>query len=183
MIIAGSLWRKVLVTAVAAVGFVSLLEVTMLDSQNLPWLGPGVANEVSGPPSPGARLTFAATAYCKGLVTSAGVAAQSGVAASDPALLPIGSIVELDAPGTKYDGMYSILDTGPAVQGREIDLYMWSCIEALQFGRRPVRLTVLRLGWNPRATTPGFMDRLFKRPDQKAAPLPSRPLPIVPSGG
>ncbi len=34
MIIAGSFWRKVVVTAVAAVGFVSLYEVTMLDSKD-----------------------------------------------------------------------------------------------------------------------------------------------------
>jgi hypothetical protein len=34
---------------------------------------------------------------------------------------------------------------------------------------------VLRLGWNPRATTPSFFDRLFKRPEPP--PLPSRPLP------
>jgi 3D (Asp-Asp-Asp) domain-containing protein len=185
MIIAGSLWRKVFVTVVAAVAFVALLEVTMLDSQNLPWLVPGVANDVSSAPSPGARLTFTATAYCKGLVTSAGVAAQSGVAASDPSLLPLGSIVEIDAPDTRYDGIYSVLDTGPEIKGRELDLYMWSCYDALDFGRRPVRVTVLRLGWNPRATTPGFMDRLFRRPGAPGAPapLPSRPVPILPAAG
>jgi len=182
MVISGSFWRKALVTVIAAVAFVSLLEVTMLDSQNLPWLRPGVANDVSSAPAPGARLTVSATAYCKGLVTSAGVAAQSGVAASDPSLLPLGSIVEVDATDTKYDGIYSILDTGPEIKGREIDLYMWSCFEALEFGRRPVRITVLRLGWNPRATTPGFMERLFKRSQPTAEPLPSRPLPILPSG-
>ena len=33
MVIAGSFWRKVVVTAVAAVGFVSLYEATMLDSK------------------------------------------------------------------------------------------------------------------------------------------------------
>jgi hypothetical protein len=68
-----------------------------------------------------------------------------------------------------------VLDTGPAVQGRQIDVYMWSCNEALQFGRRPIHLNVLRLGWNPRATTPTFFDRMFKRPEPP--PLPSRPLP------
>ena len=154
MIIARSLWRKLFVTIVAAAAFVSLLEVTMLDSQNLPWLRPGVA-------------------------------AQLGVAASDPTLLPLGSIVEIDAPDTKYDGIYSILDTGPEIKGREIDLYMWSCYEALDFGRRDVRLTVLRLGWNPHATTPGFMERLFRRPGVTPTvpePLPSRPLPILSSG-
>jgi hypothetical protein len=72
------------------------------------------------------------------------------------------------------------MDTGPAVQGRQVDVYMWSCNEALQFGRRPIHLTVLRLGWNPRATTPSFLERFFKRP--APPPLPSRPLPLaVPS--
>jgi hypothetical protein len=58
-----------------------------------------------------------------------------------------------------------------------VDVYMWSCNEALQFGRRPIRLTVLRLGWNPKATTPSFLDRLFKRAGSE--PLPSRPLPLA----
>jgi hypothetical protein len=34
---------------------------------------------------------------------------------------------------------------------------MWSCQEALAFGRRAARLTVLRLGWNPRATTSSLL--------------------------
>jgi len=179
MIIAASLRRKALVTAVAAVSFVSLYEVTMLDS-HAPW-GPGAVIDAR-PPAPGARLPFTATAYCKGLVTAAGVAAQFGVAASDPTLLPLGSIVELDADNERYDGIYSVVDTGPAVQGREIDIYMWSCHEALKFGRRPVRVTVMRLGWNPKATTPSFMQRLFRRyePTREPDPLPSRLLPIIP---
>ena len=184
MIIARSLWRKLFVTVIAAGAFVSLLEVTIFDAQNMPWLRPGVANDMTSAPSPGARLTFTATAYCKGLVSAAGVAAQAGVAASDPTLLPLGSVVEIDAPGTKYDGIYSILDTGPEIKGREIDIYMWSCYEALDFGRVPVRMTVLRLGWNPHATGPGFMERLFRRtaPLPPPDPLPSRPVPIIPSG-
>jgi 3D (Asp-Asp-Asp) domain-containing protein len=133
------------------------------------------------PPEPGARLAFAATAYCKGLTTHAGVAVQAGIAAADPTLLPLGSIVEVDTPDPRYDGIYSILDTGPAVSGAEIDIYMWSCHEALKFGRKPVRLTVLRLGWNPRSTAPGFMNRLFRhleQPEPVAKSLPSRPLPV-----
>jgi len=73
-----------------------------------------------------------------------------------------------------------VLDTGPSVQGRLVDLYMWSCNEALAFGRQDVRLTVLRLGWNPNATTPSLLDRLFSRPEPPSrSPLPSRPLPQV----
>ena len=126
----------------------------------------------------GERLVFSATAYCKGITTSSGVPAQTGIAAADPSLLPVGSVVEIGSLESKYNGIYTVLDTGPSVQGRLVDVYMWSCNEALQFGRRPIHLTVLRLGWNPRATTPGFMERIFKRPG--AAPLPSRPFPAIP---
>jgi hypothetical protein len=66
------------------------------------------------------------------------------------------------------------------VQGRALDLYIWSCYEALRFGRQTVHLTLLRLGWNPRAVTPSLLDRIFKRSDGKPATLPSRPLPLSP---
>jgi 3D (Asp-Asp-Asp) domain-containing protein len=180
MLLAGSLWRKVTVTAVVAVSFVALYETTMLDSRDV--TKPAVAMPVVQPPEPGAKLSFWATAYCKGLVTTAGVAVQAGIAASDPAILPVGSLVEVDSPDSRYDGIYSVLDTGPAVQGPELDIYMWSCHEALKFGRKPIQLTVLRLGWNPRATAPGFMDRLFKRLETPEPPkeLPSRPIPLAP---
>lgn len=95
---------------------------------------------------------FIATAYCKGQTTASGVAAQAGVAAADPATLPEGSIVRLDDGPEAHRGIYTVLDTGPKVQGKRLDLYMWSCNEALEFGRRQVTLTVLRRGWNPRET-------------------------------
>lgn len=173
MIIARSLWRKALVTAVAAVAFVSLYETTMLDSRYVARLA--MVRDPSGAPFPGARLSFTVTAYCKGITTTAGVPVQSGIVAADPELLPVGSVVQIDAVSSRYDGIYTVMDTGPSVQGRQLDLYMWSCNEALQFGRQTARVTVLRLGWNPRATSPGFMERLFRRPVPE--PLPSRPLP------
>jgi 3D (Asp-Asp-Asp) domain-containing protein len=179
-IVGSSLLRKVLVTAVAAGAFVSLYEVTILDSKY-------AMRETASPdgapqsPVPGERLMFAATAYCKGIVTTSGVAAQSGVAAADPAVLPVGSVIQMDSSDGSHDGIYTVLDTGPAVQGRQIDLYIWNCYEALKFGRQAVHLTVLRLGWNPRAVTPSFMDRLFKRGPAPVPPtLPSRPLPQAP---
>ena len=162
MIIARSLWRKAIATAVAAAAFVSLYEVTILDSQYA--ARQAVLRETTAAPSPGARLAFSATAYCKGVTTTSGVAAQTGVAASDPQLLPVGSVIEIDSAEVRYSGIYTIMDTGPSVQGRQIDIYMWSCTEALNFGRRPVHLVVLRLGWNPHATT------------RSIVPLPSRSL-------
>src|SRR6187431_1451814 len=179
MIISGRFWRKALVTTVAAIGFVSLYEVTALDSKYVARLA--TFYDTSALPVPGARLSFSATAYCKGIVTASGVPVQSGIAAADPQLLPVGTVVEIASLPQKYNGIYTVMDTGPAVQGREVDVYMWSCHEALKFGRRPIRLTVLRLGWNPKATTPSFLDRLFKRPEADAL-LPARPLPLSSSG-
>jgi 3D (Asp-Asp-Asp) domain-containing protein len=182
MLLARSFWMKAMVTAIAAGLFVRLYEVTIPDSKfsMLP-LALDIAADAPAKPSPGVKLTFAATAYCKGLITTAGVAAQSGILASDPTILPLGTVVQLDYKDDHYNGIYTVLDTGPEIQGREIDVYMWSCNDALKFGRRPVNLTVLRLGWNPHATTPGFMERLFRRPGTpQPEPLPSRPLPVLP---
>jgi|SRR5579864_2953028 len=173
MIIAKSPLRKAVVAAVAAFSFVSLYEVTALDSRYA--ARQATMHEAMAMPMPGARLAFSATAYCKGLMTTAGTAAQSGIAAADPEVLPVGSVIEVDSLPQKYNGIYSVLDTGPSVQGRQIDVYMWSCNEALAFGRRPIHINVLRLGWNPRATTPGFLDRIFRKPEPE--PLPARPLP------
>ena len=78
MIISGSFWRKTIVTVVAAGAFVWFYEATILDSKYAARLT--ALPDTSALPSPGARLTFSATAYCKGLTTSSGVPAQSGVA-------------------------------------------------------------------------------------------------------
>ena len=174
MLLARSFWWKALVTFCGASIFVWLFEATMLDSRyvSLPLSLIEPNFDPTAAPAAGARLAFTATAYCKGMVTSSGVSVQSGATAADPALLPAGSVVQLDFREDKYDGIYTVLDTGPAVQGREIDLYMWSCNEALRFGRRPVRMTVLRLGWNPHATTRGFFDRFRSRPAPEPEPKP-----------
>jgi len=181
MIISTSVWRKSVVTVIAVGGFVSLYEVTTLDSRYA--ARQAVLRETTALPAPGARLAFSATAYCKGVTTASGVTAQSGVAAADPDLLPVGSVIEIDTADSHYNGIYTVMDTGPSVQGRQIDVYMWNCNEALRFGRRPIHLVVLRLGWNPRATTPTFMDRLFKRAESDPPLLPSRPLPSLAAPG
>ena len=133
-------------------------------------------------PSAGARMQFQATAYCKGETTASGVGVRTGIAAADPAILPVGSVVRLETPNPRYSGVWTVMDTGPAVRGRLVDLYLWSCKEALQFGRRPVRLTVLRLGWSPQNSLPGMVDTLFRKREaesKKATPAPT-PAPGVP---
>ena len=158
-LISRSLWRKVAVTCAASVAFVLLYEVSMFDSRE------AAPQAIVDPtlPAAGARFAFTATAYCKGTTTASGVGVRTGIAASDPAILPVGSVVNLSTDTVKYNGVYTVMDTGPRVQGRILDIYMWSCHEALAFGRRPVEVMVLRLGWNPTASTPSLVDRLFRR--------------------
>jgi len=181
-IISRSLWSKGLALVVAVLGFVLLHETRILDSQRVAELLLGDDTT----PEPGARLQFSATAYCKGTTTASGVRVRTGIAAADPALLPIGSVVEVSTGDSKYDGVYTVMDTGPEVKGRDLDVYIWSCHEALRFGRKSVRVSVLRLGWDPTASSPAIVDSLFTRRDARraAAPSPARrsapdPAPIA----
>jgi 3D (Asp-Asp-Asp) domain-containing protein len=176
MALSHSLWRKLVLNAVVAGGFVLVYQATILDSRYA--ARQSAIREDSGDPGPGTRLRFVATAYCTGDVTTSGVSPRTGIAAADTGLLPTGSVVQLAKVGPQYDGIYTIMDTGAVVRGRVLDLYMRNCDEATAFGRRTVEVFVLRLGWNPLASGPSLLDTLLPWRDQPgarpAAPLPSR---------
>ena len=155
MLISRSLRRKILATLLGAAAFLLVYEATVVDSRS-------VASAQVSEPATGARMSFIATAYCKGQTTASGVRVKRGMAAADPRMLPQGSIVQLDGTPEGHEGIYTVLDTGPGVRGRHVDLYMWSCHEALAFGRRQVNLTVLRLGWDP-ATSVTASDSAIER--------------------
>lgn len=173
MRIAPFFWRKASATVVAAIALVFLWQTTTRDSRYAAREARPV--EATGVLQAGAQLQFTATAYCKGETTSSGVVVRTGVAAADPELLPVGTVMRVDMPSPRYSGIWTVMDTGPAVQGRIVDLYLWSCNEALAFGRRPVRLTVLRLGWNPRHSMPRINE-------PGPAPRPSSASPGSPVG-
>src|SRR5690606_26970220 len=146
---------------------------------------PGIPDALDvASPAPGVRLRFRATAYCKGTTTASGTAIRTGIAAADPALLPVGSVIQVESLGPRYDGIYTIMDTGPKVRGRQIDIYMWNCNEALAFGRRTLTINVLRLGWNPRVSTPERVAPEFQRRERdfQDRPPPTPAAPPVPSG-
>lgn len=181
MLLSRSIGRKIVATGTAAVAFAFLYEVTILDSRYA--ARRAELREATATPAPGTRLRFTATAYCRGTTTASGVNVRTGIAAADPALLPVGSVIQVERLGERYNGIYTVMDTGPAVQGRHIDIYMWNCDEArYEFGRRSAGITVLRLGWNPRASTPSLVDRLFRQREaaQPAREVPtSAPAPVV----
>ena len=143
--------RRILATGLASIAMVLLYQAAVIDSRGGRSLPGGPKKIVAG-----SRVDFVATAYCQGDTTASGVNVQTGIAAGDPMLLPEGSVVSLEGVPEHYRGIYTVMDTGPMIQGRHLDLYMWSCTEAQEFGRRDVVLTVLRLGWSPRNTAPGI---------------------------
>jgi 3D (Asp-Asp-Asp) domain-containing protein len=88
-------------------------------------------------------LPFIATAYCTGGITASGVPVSRGIAAADPAVLPLGTVIRITGAAS-YDGTYRVLDTGALVRKRRVDLYIPDCAAARQFGRQSVRVAVIR---------------------------------------
>lgn len=91
-----------------------------------------------------AAAPYVATAYSLKGRTASGRMVSRGLIAADPSVLPLGSRVRLDHPG--YSGEYVVADTGGAIRGRRIDIWTPSSSEAMRFGRRTVKLTVLSYG-------------------------------------
>jgi len=95
--------------------------------------------------------SFVATAYSLRGRTASGRMVGKGIIAADRRLLPLGTRVRIDAG--PYTGEYVVADTGGAVRGRKIDVWVPSTGEAMRFGRRSVKLTVLTYGGR-KASTP-----------------------------
>jgi 3D (Asp-Asp-Asp) domain-containing protein len=84
--------------------------------------------------------SFTATAYCLQGRTANGGGVRRGVIAADPRVLRLGSRINLGAGA--YSGSYLVADTGGAVKGRKLDIWVPSCSEARRFGRRTVTVFV-----------------------------------------
>ncbi|WP_277586844.1 G5 and 3D domain-containing protein [Psychrobacillus antarcticus] len=102
---------------------------------------------VSAAPSGGKEFYVTATAYtafCNGCsgITATGINLKSNpdlkVIAVDPDVIPLGSKVWVEGYGYAVAG-----DTGGAINGNKIDLFMPSKSQAYDFGRKKVRIKVL----------------------------------------
>jgi 3D (Asp-Asp-Asp) domain-containing protein len=85
--------------------------------------------------------SYVATAYSLHGRTASGRPVAKGLIAADPRHLPLGSRVRIEAGS--YSGEYLVADTGTLVRGRHIDIWTPTAREAMRFGRRMVKLTVL----------------------------------------
>lgn len=98
-------------------------------------------------PSGGKEMYMEATAYtaycngCSGL-TATGIDLRSNpnlkVIAVDPSVIPLGSKVWVEGYGTAVAG-----DTGGAIKGNRIDLFVSSKEQAYRFGRKQVKIRVI----------------------------------------
>ena len=79
------------------------------------------------------KETFQATAYSGGGRTASGTRARVGEIAVDPRVIPLGTTVYIEGFGLR-----TAEDTGGAIKGHIIDIYMGSTSECRQWGRRNV---------------------------------------------
>ena len=85
------------------------------------------------------RGAFSATAYCFSGRTAMGHGVRRGLIAADPRVLKLGSRVYVSAG--QWSGTYLVSDTGGAIKGKKIDIWVPSCGEARRFGRRTVQVS------------------------------------------
>jgi 3D (Asp-Asp-Asp) domain-containing protein len=91
-------------------------------------------------------LRMEATAFARApQLTASGTDAHFGIVAADPGILPMGTRIRIERAGV-YNGDYLVTDTGAAIKGRHIDIYLPSIAEAKRFGNKKVRVVVLEVG-------------------------------------
>ena len=84
------------------------------------------------------RGTFSASAYCFTGRMANGQGVRRGMIAADPRVLRMGSKVYINAG--QWSGVYTVGDTGGAIRGKRIDIWVPGCSEARRFGRRSVQI-------------------------------------------
>jgi 3D (Asp-Asp-Asp) domain-containing protein len=84
-------------------------------------------NRTPSQPQPGTAVEVSATAYCDIGKTQSGTNARRGIVAADPRVLPVGSVVRVEGLPQRHNGIYTVMDTGSAVKGRVIDIFMADC--------------------------------------------------------
>lgn len=87
----------------------------------------------------GINMTVTATAYTGGGITATGRPAAYGVIAVDPRVIPYGTKVYIP----QFGGTFVAADTGGAIKGNKIDVYLNSYSECINFGRRTLDIVVL----------------------------------------
>lgn len=142
--------NSLLRTAAVITGFLCIIHLThrecarMADRSIKPERSSAMLTNPSPEISSGER--FDATAYCLSGTTTTGDETRPGLVAADPEVIPLGSVIYVDSP--LKGGIYQVLDTGDLIKGKIIDIFIPSYERCKTFGRRMVKVTVLRYGFD-----------------------------------
>ena len=86
----------------------------------------------------GRRMTVASTAYCLRGYTASGTYVGPGTIAVDPRVIPLGTRVYVSGYGYA-----TARDTGGAIKGHKIDVWLPTLGQCYQWGYRTVTVTIL----------------------------------------
>lgn len=91
---------------------------------------------------------YISTAYNDNGTTASGTKTVQGrTIAVDPSMIPLGSVVAFYVPSNNtYSGLYLAEDTGGAIKGKKIDLFISSHSKAVSFGVQNVQISILERG-------------------------------------
>jgi 3D (Asp-Asp-Asp) domain-containing protein len=112
------------------------------DNQSINFSNDTIDNAKSGNKKFFEGQAFRATAYCLKGRTASGSSVRRGIVAADRRILPLGTKVNISAGA--YSGIYVVADTGGAIKGRILDIWVPSCSEATRFGRRSIKVSVVK---------------------------------------
>jgi len=98
----------------------------------------------------GTKLIMEATAYTmrpeEGTadgITYTGTSVKPGVVAVDPNIIPLGSWLYIQSDFPYITGYYRAEDTGKAIRGNRVDIYIPEISRAMDFGRRKVEVMAI----------------------------------------
>ena len=88
-------------------------------------------------PEPGRQVVVTSTMYCLKGTTATGIPVAPGVVAVDPAYIPLGTRMYIPGYG---EGVAA--DTGGAVVGWFVDMWVSSCARAAAYGKQTITITL-----------------------------------------
>jgi 3D (Asp-Asp-Asp) domain-containing protein len=70
--------------------------------------------------------------------------AEGRTVAVDPNIIPLGSLLYIESESPLVGGFYVAEDTGSAIKGNRVDIYMESKERAFRFGEQDVEVTIMK---------------------------------------
>ena len=123
-----------ILSSLMVVGILAFLSIPKYESMTITHDGFNIITQAKG-------LKVEATAYCGDEITSLGVKPTPyRTIAVDPKVIPYGSIIYIP----EYKALFKAEDTGSAIKGKRIDIFLSNEDECKEFGRKNIRIYVLK---------------------------------------